>query len=65
MTLNPVTLTFDTVGSLLGLSLIQIPSLAENGLGVLEILNFFQYDLDLRPHGVTSSARSNAYTKFG
>ena len=45
MTLNPVTLTFDPVGSLLGPSLILM-HFVEIGLGVLEILKFFQYDLD-------------------
>ena len=46
MTLTQVTLTSDLVRSLLGPSLMQIPSLDEIGLGVFEISKIFQYDLD-------------------
>ena len=46
MTLTPVTLTFDPVGSLLGPSLIRIPGLDEIGSRVFEISKIFQYDLD-------------------
>ena len=43
-----MTLTFDPVGSLLGLSLIHTASLDEIGPSVLEILEIFQNDLDPR-----------------
>ena len=46
MTLTSVTLTFESVWSLLRSSLIHIPSLDEIGLGVFEIWKIFQYDLD-------------------
>ena len=46
MNLTPVTLTFDTVWSRLGPSLMHIPSLDEIGQGVFEIWKIFQYDLD-------------------
>ena len=46
MTLTSVTLTFDPVRSLLGPSLMHQPSLDEIGLGVFEIWEIFQYDLD-------------------
>ena len=46
MTLTQVTLTSDLVTSLLGPSLIHIPSLDEIGLGVFEISKIFEYDLD-------------------
>ena len=41
-----MTLTFDLVWSLLGPSLMHIPSLDEIGLRVFEIWKIFQYDLD-------------------
>ena len=46
MTLTSLTLTFDLVRSLLGPSLMHIPSLDEIGQGVFEISKIFQYDLD-------------------
>ena len=46
MTLTLVTLTFDPLWSLLGPSLMHIPSLDEIGLEVFEISKIFEYDLD-------------------
>ena len=45
MTLTSVTLTFDPIGSILGPSLINTPSLVEIGPGVLEILKIFNMTL--------------------
>ena len=70
MTLTPVTLTFDLVRSLLGSSLMHLPSLDKIGPGVFEISKIFEYDLDpsdldLWPRGVNSWTKPDAYTKFG
>ena len=46
MALTQVTLTSDLTRSLLGASLMHIPSLVEIGLGVFEISKIFEYDLD-------------------
>ena len=46
MTLTPVTLTIDRLWSLLGPSLMHIPSLDEIGLGAFEISKVFEYELD-------------------
>ena len=59
-----------TIGTMLGPSLIHLPSLVEIGPRVSEIFKIFKYDLDLcdrdlRPHWVNSWAKPNTYTKFG
>ena len=41
-----MTLTFDPVWSLLGPSIMHIPSLDKIGLGVFEMWKISQYDLD-------------------